>query len=97
MIENIILISAWCWGVHCLFNEDYILGGIGLVIERTIGTTLCKPLFLCPPCMSSIHGFAWALYFYGLDFKIIPFVIALTGLNYVIKTFVYPEYIDESP
>lgn len=97
MVEQLIIASAWVWGVHCLFSEGMILEKAGYTLERIIGTTICKPLFLCPPCQSSIHGLAFGLYFYGLSFQILIFIICLTGLNYAIKKIIYPDYEDTSP
>ncbi len=96
-MEEILIISCWIWGVHSLFRH-LIFQEFGDFIERILGTTICKPIFICPPCMSSVHGSISGLFIYGLSFKVILFVIALTGFNYAIKTFIYKEeksYIDE--
>lgn len=90
MVEQLFIASAWIWGIHALFYH-LIFERTGDFLERILGTTVCKPLFICPPCQSSVHGFFWGLYFFSLSIKIIPFIICLTGLNYVIKTFVYRE------
>lgn len=92
MIEDIILISAWCWGIHCLFSEGFVLEKISIIMEQVLGTWTCKPLFLCPPCMASIHGFTWGLFFYGWSWQLIPFIVSLCGLNFILKSFIYPEY-----
>lgn len=96
MIEHLIITTLWIWGIHCLLSPDheYLLHKVGDMLERNIGTWACKPLFLCPPCMSSIHGIFWGIVLYGVSFKVIVFVICLVGLNFIIKSFIYPEYED---
>ena len=96
MVENLLIASAWTWGVHGLF-VGLFLKGVGKLLERTLGTIVCTPLFKCPPCMASVHGIPFAIYFYGLDFKVLIFVICLIGLNYAIKEALYPEYEETSP
>lgn len=89
-ISLLILNALFIWGINCLFNEGFILNGVGKLIERTIGTTASKPLFLCPPCMSSVYGVIGFWLYFGLSWLIIPYVICLCGLNYIIKEYLYP-------
>jgi len=82
----------WCWGINCLFSEGYIFEIIGRLLERFLGTWLCKPLFFCPPCMGSIHG--TAIFFLFVDLRwtySFLFVVCLTGLNFIIKEHLYPS------
>jgi len=86
--------ACWTWGVYCLFGEGYIFGTVGSRLKKDgLPTWAAKPLFDCPPCMSSIHGFTIsAIYF---DFHIYPmmaYMVCLCGLNFVIKSILYPEY-----
>lgn len=40
-----------------------------------------KPLFMCPPCMSSIHGVTWWIVFQMGPWYFIPvYVVCLSGL-----------------
>jgi hypothetical protein len=94
MINNLLIATAWIWGVHCLFYEGYLFEKLGNKLHDEVGDWICKPLFDCPPCMSSIHGVIFGIIFYGVSIKVIPFIICLCGINYVIKSFVYPEYED---
>lgn len=82
--------SLFIWGIHCSFSDGFIFHGVGKVMERTIGTTLCKPLFGCPPCQSSVYGIAGYWLYFGLSWLMIPYVICLCGFNYVIKEHLYP-------
>lgn len=82
---------GFIWGINCAFSEGYFLEGAGKVIEKAIGTKPCKPLFLCPPCMSSVWGglFFWA--FANATFwLLLPYVICLCGINFIIKEYLYP-------
>lgn len=92
MIDFLLLLligSTWIWGVFAAFDEGNIFWGIRKTAEKTIGTTLCKPVFGCPYCQASLHGTAIAFYHYGLSWVIIPYVICLCGLNFIIKTHLY--------
>lgn len=77
--------SLWIWGVYAVFDSKHLLGRIASWIEAKTSTTFCRPLFLCPVCMSSAHGITWGLILFGLSFQIIPFIICLAGLNYIIN------------
>lgn len=98
MVEALIITTAIIWGVHGLFNPDdnLLLNGVGGLLERTLGTTICKPLFLCPPCQSSIYGLISGLIYFGFSVKILLFIICLLGINYAIKKIIYPEYEEET-
>lgn len=85
--------AFWTWGVSCLFQEGYILEKPGNYLWGNWPKWICKPLFACPPCMSSVHGsviaicyFDWHLYY------ILPYMICLCGINFIIKSILYPEY-----
>jgi hypothetical protein len=54
-----------------------------------------KPVFDCPPCMSTLHV-PWLFWFLradaGLPWGYLPLVWIMTaGLNFVIKEYLYPE------
>jgi hypothetical protein len=99
MAEILLIATAFIWGIHGLFNPDdnLLLSGAGGLLERTLGTTLCKPLFLCPPCMASFWGIVFGLIYFGFKLKVFLFIICLLGINYAIKKAVYPEYEETSP
>jgi hypothetical protein len=42
--------------------------------------------------MASIHGAAIGLFWWGIDLRVIPFMICLCGLNFIIKNIIFPEY-----
>ncbi len=49
---------------------------------------ISKPLYNCPPCMASVHGFAAYCIFYGdVDARIIPFIFCVSGLNWLLVSF----------
>jgi len=79
-------------GVYKLFEHDMVLGGVGDWMYRRFKETLgekrgefySKPLFTCPPCMSSIYG---TVFFFGVRmYELIPWwmwplhCLALCGL-----------------
>lgn len=80
---------AWTWGVHCLFAPNYILGKVGDNLWGKLPKWLTKPLFACPPCMASIHGFVVGTT-NGLELRsIIFFMVCLCGINYLLKELLY--------
>lgn len=90
-IECLIISSAWCFGIYAIFDSKHLLSKLGSFIERIMGTNLCRPLFLCPTCMSSFHGLISGVIFFGLSIKILPFMICLAGINFIIVTFMPDE------
>jgi hypothetical protein len=95
-IENLILSALWIWGVYCLFEPGMLLARAGAWIQLWIGVKWCKPLFLCPQCMASIHGticFFAMPYLTGhvMPFPALPiFCVCLCGLNFIINNLI-PE------
>lgn len=90
--------ACWTWGIHCVFSEGYLLAGVGNMIRKNVPKWAQKPTIDCPPCMSSIHGFAIsAVYFDWHIYPMLAYVVCLCGLNFVIKSILYPEYEDVSP
>lgn len=77
------------WGIHCAFNEGFFLYGFGQILERSFGTTICKPIFLCPPCQSSLWGAIFFISAQGLSWVILPYCVCLCGLNFIIKEYLY--------
>jgi len=90
-IAGLVISSAWCFGVFAVFDSKHLLGRLGSFIERIIGTNLCRPLFLCPTCMGSVHGLLSGFIYFGLSIKILPFMICLAGVNFVILSFMPDE------
>jgi len=72
--------AIFIFGVSKLFDEKMIFGRIGAIIRDKIGDTASKPLFLCPPCMSSVWGAVWFAIFIA-EWLIFPlYLILLVGL-----------------
>lgn len=85
--------ACWTWGVHCLFEDGYILGNAGSWLRKRLPAWIYKPLIACPPCQSSLHGFAISAFYYDWHiYQMIAYMICLCGLNFVIKSILYPEY-----
>lgn len=90
----LVLTSLWCIGVWNAFGTDMIFGKIGewgrglrsgkIVVENHLPLWAVKPLWDCPSCMASLHGFASYAIFHGIDWMVIPFIVCLSGLNYIV-------------
>lgn len=67
-------------GIWTLFLEGMLLGWLGDFFHKTLPVFIQKPLYDCPPCMSSIWGTTiW--FASGGDFIFwVPFCLALCGL-----------------
>lgn len=108
----LILTSLWIFGFRALFQEGMILEKVGdklwgddggfikgvnyKKIKGILPEWLCKPLFQCPPCMSSIHGtYSYFMFFNHASLSNtdtvclwVVFCITLCGLNYLITKIV---------
>lgn len=88
----LILSCFWCFGIFAPFQDGYILESLGNAIKRVVPKVFLQPIFLCPICMASIHGATIGLIWYGIDVRVIPFIICLCGLNFIVKNILFPEY-----
>lgn len=90
----IIVGAFWTWGVHCLFDEGFVLNPIREYFRREgMPVWIAKPLYLCPPCMSSVHGMMISgIYFEWHLYPMAAYMVCLCGLNYIIKSILFPEY-----
>lgn len=79
----LIVTSLWCIGVWNAFDENMVFGSSRKYIDKW-PSWIRKPLVDCPPCLASIHGFASYTIFHGLDLMVIPFIVCLSGLNYIV-------------
>lgn len=79
----LILTSLWCFGVWNAFDEDMVFGGLRKYIDNWPGW-IRKPLVDCPPCLASVHGFAAYAIFHEIDLMVIPFIVCLSGLNWLL-------------
>jgi hypothetical protein len=86
MIENIIITSLWCLGFYKAFDEGMIFGFIAKAFKNS-PRWVTKPLFNCPPCMASFHGFIAFFLIYGnMDARVIPFIFCVSGLNWILSS-----------
>lgn len=83
--------SFWCFGIYAPFSEGYVFENIGTFGIKHLGK-LAKPLFACPPCMASVHGSILAIVVYDWTFIALAFVVCLCGLNFIVKSIIFPEY-----
>lgn len=85
--------GLFIWGVYCPFSEGYVLHFIAKNLEHTgLPRWLSKPLYGCPPCMSSFYGIPVGLIVYDWTWVAGAYVICLCGLNYIVKSILFPEY-----
>lgn len=79
----------WIAGVWTLFRPEMIFGFLADWMEYFLrkwfgkdrAEYIMKPIATCPPCMSSLHGsYVWLLSG-GSWIMLVPFCIALCGVN----------------
>lgn len=90
-IQYLIIGSLWCYGVYALFDYDHLFGPLGDWIESKLGENWIRPLFACPPCMSSVHGITIGFIVFGISWIIFPYIICLCGLNFIIKNIIFED------
>lgn len=84
--ERIALAILVIVGVWTAFGRGMIFGWLGDAWEKRLPAVLGKPLFSCPPCMSSTYGTAvWMLTGGTIDWWI-PFVLALCGAMKIVTS-----------
>lgn len=88
----VILSCLWIWGVHGAF---IITGLNGHWFFATWPPSMQKPVYDCPPCMSTLHV---PIVFFTIgahehlswSYLIMAWIMT-AGLNFVIKEYLYPE------
>lgn len=96
MLQLVIIISLAITGIHIAFQDGNVLMlpriWIANVLDRSLGKKwsriVQKPMWDCMPCMASVWGFPFAVYFIG-DWRVLPAVLAVSGLNTVIERTIY--------
>jgi hypothetical protein len=86
MLELIIISSLAIIGLHVAMWDGMILNIVRQALELATfrAPWLRKPLYACPPCMTSIYGsIIWFASGY-VGWEILIFLPAVAGLNYFI-------------
>lgn len=75
LLSALVIIGIW---TAC--GKGMILDPLATWLEERLPEWACKPLFACPPCMSSVHG-AWIWAATGGSWTWFPmYVLSLCGL-----------------
>jgi len=68
-------------GVWTLFGDGMLLGWLGDIWDKRLPKVLQKPIYACPPCMSSVWGSAtWFFLDGGIEPLWPVFCLALCGI-----------------
>ena len=87
MIEHIIISSLCIIGLHVAMWEGMILYRVRLFLDKLTESAriVRKPLYGCPPCMASLWGSViWFALGNSMEWRLVLFVNAVAGLNYII-------------
>jgi hypothetical protein len=88
MIEVIITISLFTYGIHAMTREGMIFGKVEAYWEANGNPLISKPLTECPPCMAAWWGLIVVM-ITPLDlFSSIAAIVAAIGLNYIISRWI---------
>jgi len=83
-LKALLIGNLICVGIWTCFGTGMILGWLGDIWERRLPNAINKPLWMCPPCMASVHG-SWVCWMFIGDINVwIPFCLALCGLNKIV-------------
>jgi len=94
IIFALILNSLMIFGVNALFTEGMIFAKLRNKMLLKIKENYLKPLFLCPPCMSSVWGLIGWFVFYNGSIILLPFYcLSLCGLVILILNYMPNESI----
>lgn len=101
MLEIIIVIALFVWGIHVVFWNSMILGFVSRWLMYRIPTWLQKILYACPICMTPYYGslLYWLRWHDNiLDWAIC--IISAMGLSGIIVTLIPETFTleeDDSP
>ena len=82
--------SFWCVGIHYLFShEDGPFVYVGdWITEKLYGHYwITKPFYNCLPCMASIHGVVCFIFYFQISLWVVPYCIALCGINKLVSIY----------
>lgn len=90
-LTNIIITSLFCLGVYKAFDDGMVFGKVEKNFRSAMTpikmTWVMKPLTSCPPCMASFWGpFAFHAFYGLLDWSVIPFILCVSGLNWLLSS-----------
>lgn len=115
MAQTLFLIlatSLWTIGIFKATGEGHRLHGLSVAAARLLGQSVTKPIFGCPYCMPSFHGyfivglfhlffgFHVPMYWYVLQWLFI--IPCASALNYILLPLMrilmgYADLFDEEP
>jgi hypothetical protein len=83
ILLNSLVISLFCTGLWAISQDGYIFYFLRKPFENLDGWKLfiAKPLILCLPCMSSVHGLWIYYYLHGLSWNMILCCICAAAFN----------------
>jgi hypothetical protein len=84
-IEHIIIGAMLITGIWAACGKEMIFGELADYAEKILPHNLCKPLFVCPACMSSIWGTAYWLYAGGDLKHWIIYILCLCGVMHLVS------------
>lgn len=80
-ITHLIICSLFIFGIWNAFNPGFIFERADELLDKHLPEIIYKPLIGCHICMASVWGSAYYFLFVGVDYGVLVFVPALSGLN----------------
>lgn len=87
-------VSLFCTGLFVAMNgKGMVLVPLANFLSVHIPEWLCKPLFECLTCMSSVWTvYAWLYMVKGISFKLLACIVVVAGLNSIIAVILKPMF-----
>jgi hypothetical protein len=90
----LVLNSLFCLGVQILLTgENMVFKQLGdwITLHSQDYYWITKPFYNCLPCMASVYGFSLFIFMFGFTWAVLPYCIALCGLNSLVSKLYYYE------
>lgn len=95
MIERVVILSLIELGIYISMSDGMIFERLRIAIGNALDmlklTILKKPIYECLTCMGGIYSIVLYPLLFGLDWFILPVIVAVIGLNSVLARIINYE------
>jgi len=84
MLQNILITSLFCTGIHIVFKDGFLMGTIGNSLRAHLPHYFSAPLFDCLVCMGGFWG-ATGLFFLTYDWHFVFYFPCVIGANAILN------------
>lgn len=94
LLQLIVIVAAWSWGVYNAFKDGQIFGSVGNWLRARVPEYWLKPIIGCMVCLPSIHGTALYVLFNDWQWDFLSWIVTIvcaSGMNFVLKEMIYED------